>query len=56
VLVDEHNQPIGQAEKIAIHNENTPLHRGFSVFLFNKKGELLLQQRSSKKKTWPLIW
>jgi isopentenyl-diphosphate delta-isomerase len=32
------------------------LHRGFSLFLFNKKGELLLQQRSSKKKTWTLVW
>ena len=29
------------------------LHRAFSVFLFNKKGELLLQQRSDKKITFP---
>jgi len=56
VLVDENNQVIGTAPKLATHFKNTPLHRGFSVFLFNKKGELLLQQRSSQKKTWPLTW
>ena len=56
VLVDEQNEVLGTAPKLAIHNTNTPLHRGFSVFLFNKKGELLLQQRSKTKKTFPLIW
>jgi len=56
VLIDENNRPLGQMEKFQAHNSNTPLHRGFSVFLFNKKGELLLQQRSSYKKTWPLVW
>ena len=29
------------------------LHRAFSVFLFNTKGELLLQQRASEKITFP---
>ena len=29
------------------------LHRAFSVFLFNAKGELLLQQRSDEKITFP---
>lgn len=56
VLVDEKNHPIGTMEKLAAHNKNTPVHRGFSLFLFNKNGELLLQQRSGKKKTWPLVW
>lgn len=56
VLVDEKNNPIGKVEKLISHNQNTQLHRGFSVFLFNQKGELLLQQRSSQKKTWPLVW
>lgn len=56
VLVDRQNNVLGTAPKLATHNANTPLHRGFSVFLFNSKGELLLQQRSHKKKTWPLIW
>lgn len=56
VLVDRQNRVLGTAPKLATHNENTPLHRGFSLFLFNSKGELLLQQRSHMKKTWPLVW
>lgn len=56
VLVDKQNRVLGTAPKLETHNNNTPLHRGFSLFLFNKKGELLLQQRSVKKKTWPLVW
>jgi len=45
VLVDKQNKVLGTAPKLATHNVNTPLHRGFSVFLFNSRGELLLQQR-----------
>lgn len=56
VLVDKQNNVLGTAPKLATHNTNTPLHRAFSLFLFNSKGELLLQQRSGKKKTWPLVW
>lgn len=56
VLVDRQNNVLGTASKLEIHNENTPLHRGFSLFLINSKGELLLQRRSHKKKTWPLAW
>jgi len=56
VLVDKNNKVLRTAPKLASHNQNTPLHRAFSLFLFNSKGELLLQQRSSKKKTWPLVW
>lgn len=56
VLVNERNKPIGKALKSSIHTSNTPLHRGFSVFLFNPRGQLLLQQRSRRKKTWPLTW
>jgi len=56
ILVNEKNGPIRAAPKLAIHNKNTPLHRGFSVFLFNSEGKLLLQQREKSKKTWPLVW
>jgi isopentenyl-diphosphate delta-isomerase len=56
VLVNEKNEVLGLAPKATVHTENTPLHRAFSVFVFNSKKELLLQQRSSSKKTWPLIW
>ncbi len=56
VLVDDCDQPIGTADKATIHHASTPLHRGFSVFLFDHQGRLLLQQRSSTKKTWPGVW
>jgi len=56
ILVDNQNKVLGAADKLETHNANTPLHRGFSVFLFNKKGDLLLQQRSHTKKTFPLMW
>lgn len=56
VLVDEDNQVLGTVPKKDVHSFNTPLHRGFSVFVFNPEGELLLQQRSRKKITWPLVW
>jgi isopentenyl-diphosphate delta-isomerase len=35
---------------------NLKLHRAFSVFLFNEKNELLLQQRAKEKITFPLYW
>lgn len=56
VLVDKNNNVLGTSPKLETHNKNTPLHRGFSLFLFNSKGKILLQQRSSRKKTWPLVW
>lgn len=56
VLIDNNNIPIGTMEKQFVHSDNTPLHRGFSIFLFNNKKQLLLQQRSHLKKTWPLAW
>ncbi len=56
VLIDENNNAIGTAPKLAAHNSETELHRAFSVFIFNDKGELLLQQRALSKKTWPGVW
>lgn len=56
VLVDDNNNEIGTALKDTVHTNNTPLHRGFSLFLFNSKNELLLTKRSSKKKTFPGVW
>lgn len=48
VLVDEHNNELGLMEKQEAH-EKAILHRAFSVFIFNNKGELLLQQRALSK-------
>lgn len=56
VLIDSHNRPIGTADKYKVHSGDTPLHRGFSLFIINSKGQLLLQKRSRYKKTWPNVW
>lgn len=56
VLVDEKNNILGTMPKKEAHRRKTPLHRAFSAFIFNNKGELLLQKRSGHKKTWPEIW
>jgi len=48
ILVDEHDVPVGTAEKMEAH-EKALLHRAFSVFIFNSKGEMLLQQRAKNK-------
>ena len=48
VLVDIHDQPTGTMEKMAAHQ--TPnLHRAFSVFLFDRNNNMLLQQRAHVK-------
>lgn len=56
VLVDEKNNQIGTAPKDTVHSDHTPLHRGFSLFLFNKNHELLLTRRADTKKTFPGVW
>lgn len=56
VLVDDQDRPIGTCPKSEVHTANTPLHRAFSVFLFDSRGRLLLQQRGRAKNTWPLVW
>jgi isopentenyl-diphosphate delta-isomerase len=56
VLVTESNRRIGTALKRTIHTIHTPLHRGFSLFLFNSHGQTLLTKRSGKKATFPGVW
>jgi isopentenyl-diphosphate delta-isomerase len=56
VLVNEDRSPIETRLKALVHDDSTPLHSAFSVFLFNERGELLLQQRAWSKKTWPGVW
>jgi isopentenyl-diphosphate delta-isomerase len=48
ILVDENDQPVGNMEKMEVHRKGL-LHRAFSVFIFNSKGEMLLQQRAAGK-------
>lgn len=48
ILVDINDLEIGVMEKIEAH-EKALLHRAFSIFLFNSKGDMLLQQRAYTK-------
>lgn len=48
ILVDETDRELGKAEKLEAHKRGQ-LHRAFSMFVFNNKGELMLQQRAKSK-------
>jgi isopentenyl-diphosphate delta-isomerase len=48
VLVNEQDEQTGTMEKLEAHLQPT-LHRAFSVFLFNSRHEMLLQQRAFTK-------
>lgn len=48
VLVDNNDVQTGTMEKLEAHKRGL-LHRAFSIFIFNSKGEFLLQQRAIGK-------
>jgi isopentenyl-diphosphate delta-isomerase len=56
ILVDEADREVGHLSKTKCHDGQGVLHRAFSLLIFNDKGELLLQQRASSKRLWPLYW
>lgn len=56
VLVDQEDREIGQLEKKEAHLGSGCLHRAFSVFIFNNRGELLVQKRAANKMLWPSYW
>lgn len=55
ILVDEQDNEIGFMDKLTVHQLGK-LHRAFSIFIFNSKGELLLQQRADSKYHSPGLW
>lgn len=55
ILVDENDQEIGLMDKMEAHEKGL-LHRAFSVFIFNTKGEMLLQRRAASKYHSPNLW
>lgn len=55
ILVNEQNEQIGLMPKMEAHKKGV-LHRAFSVFIFNSKNELMLQQRAAHKYHSPLLW
>lgn len=55
ILVNEQDEEIGTMEKMEAH-QKAVLHRAFSVFIFNTKGEMLLQQRATNKYHSAGLW
>ena len=55
ILVSKNDEAIGTMEKMQAHRQGV-LHRAFSVFIFDSKGRMLLQQRSAQKYHGALLW
>lgn len=55
ILVNEHDEPIGTLGKNEVHRTGL-LHRAFSVFIFDRAGRMLLQQRAKSKYHGALLW
>lgn len=55
IIVNEADEQIGTMEKLEAHRKAV-LHRAFSVFIFNSKGEMLLQQRADNKYHSAGLW
>ncbi|ADT97923.1 MULTISPECIES: isopentenyl-diphosphate Delta-isomerase [Mycolicibacterium] len=56
VLLDPDGSSVGTAAKSTVHHGDTPLHLGFSCYLFDSSGRVLLTRRALGKKTWPGVW
>jgi isopentenyl-diphosphate delta-isomerase len=54
-IVDKNDRPLGKSEKLETHKLGL-LHRAFSIFIFNSKNELLLQQRADEKYHSAGLW
>lgn len=55
ILVDENDNELGVMNKLDAHRPPV-LHRAFSVFIFNSKNEMLLQQRAAGKYHSAGLW
>lgn len=56
IVVDEDDAPLRSETRAALHHGDGVLHRAFSIYLFDRRGRLLLQQRSAAKALWPRHW
>ncbi|HLQ44170.1 MAG TPA: NUDIX domain-containing protein [Planctomycetaceae bacterium] len=54
-IVDDQDRVIGQAPRSEVHRRKL-LHRAVSIFVFDSRGRLLLQQRSAAKDEYPLCY
>ena len=55
ILVDAEDRVLGVGEKLRTHLEGA-LHRAFSVFIFDRRGRLLMQKRAAAKYHSAGLW
>lgn len=56
ILVNNQDRQVGTLDKSSCHDGDGVLHRAFSLFVFNSRGETLLQRRHASKRLWPEYW
>lgn len=56
VLVDDRGRELGTAAKESVHHQTTPLHLGFSCYVFDDERRVLMTRRALGKRTWPGVW
>lgn len=56
ILVDDDDREIAFKDKQSCHLIPATLHRAFSIFIVNSKGEMLIHKRQRTKMTWPGYW
>ncbi|WP_294902436.1 isopentenyl-diphosphate Delta-isomerase [Tatumella sp. UBA2305] len=55
ILVDQDDNPTGKMEKLEVHQKGL-MHRAVTVYVFNARGELLLQRRAENKYHCGGLW
>ena len=54
-VVNDNDEVTGQAMRSVVHQQGLQ-HRGVHVFLFNERGEMLIQKRSADRANSPSMW
>lgn len=56
VLLNESDEAVGTAPKLASHHHETPYHLAFSCYLVDDEGRVLITRRALDKRTFPGVW
>lgn len=56
ILVNGKDKEVGSMEKLKAHKNGGTLHRAFSIFVFNSRGEMLIQKRAAGKYHCAGLW
>ncbi len=56
VLLDEQRRAVGSAPKRLAHHAETPLHLGFSCYVLDAAGRVLVTQRAATKRSFARVW